>query len=80
MACRALQEKSFYKTASLIAASCRSAAVFSGADEALKQARAPPLSSRPQKDPSLGRAVSNHFARVHFRAAHEVCCQRENAL
>jgi all-trans-nonaprenyl-diphosphate synthase len=29
-------DKSFYKTASLIAASCRSEAVFSGADEALK--------------------------------------------
>eukprot|EP00238_Polyblepharides_amylifera_P009695 CAMPEP_0196579302 /NCGR_PEP_ID=MMETSP1081-20130531/19844_1 /TAXON_ID=36882 /ORGANISM="Pyramimonas amylifera, Strain CCMP720" /LENGTH=349 /DNA_ID=CAMNT_0041898835 /DNA_START=340 /DNA_END=1389 /DNA_ORIENTATION=+ len=30
-------EKSFYKTASLIAASCRSAAVFSGMDEELKE-------------------------------------------
>ena len=29
-------DKSFYKTATLIAASCRSEAVFSGADEALK--------------------------------------------
>jgi all-trans-nonaprenyl-diphosphate synthase len=32
----AYTDKSFYKTASLIAASCRSEAVFSGADEALK--------------------------------------------
>ena len=31
-------DKSFYKTASLIAASCRSAAVFSGCDEATKAA------------------------------------------
>ena len=31
------QDKSFYKTASLIAASCRSAAVFSGCPEELKQ-------------------------------------------
>jgi len=30
-------DKSYYKTASLIAASCRSEAVFSGSDEALKQ-------------------------------------------
>lgn len=32
----ALQDKSFFKTASLIAASCKSAAVFSGASEELK--------------------------------------------
>lgn len=32
----AYMDKSFYKTATLIAASCRSEAVFSGADEALK--------------------------------------------
>lgn len=31
-------DKSFYKTASLIAASCRSSAVFSGMDEDQKQA------------------------------------------
>jgi all-trans-nonaprenyl-diphosphate synthase len=31
-------DKSFFKTASLIAASCRSAAVFSGCDEATKAA------------------------------------------
>ena len=31
-------EKSFFKTASLIAASCRSAAVFSGCDEEAKEA------------------------------------------
>jgi all-trans-nonaprenyl-diphosphate synthase len=31
-------EKSFFKTASLIAASCRSAAVFSDCDEATKEA------------------------------------------
>ena len=31
-------DKSFFKTASLIAASCRSAAVFSGCDEAVKAA------------------------------------------
>jgi all-trans-nonaprenyl-diphosphate synthase len=31
-------EKSFFKTASLIASSCRSAAVFSDADEDIKQA------------------------------------------
>lgn len=34
---RGWQDKSFYKTASLIAASCKSASVFSGCDEALKQ-------------------------------------------
>ena len=36
MTLQAYLDKSFYKTASLIAAACRSEAVFSGADEALK--------------------------------------------